>query len=285
MNHSCLSCRPGPNQIVDYQKKVVNLPQHFRGPPTSGNGGVATGLFACLGANALTNELAQLRIRLHSPIPLTTNLDFQIERTNDSKVAVSVCHKEDQILSGWTSSVIEEPLMAEETLSELQNNVVLSSEQQARFDQYVELPNPSSVDFAECFVCGPKAELGLRLRLRPITKELFWTDWYPDDRWEDGGFLATLPAVAALDCTSAAGFHLNAVLRENESCLLGTYDAQLVSAAPINNSEGLRIISRTRKREGRKIFTDIGLFSPNGTTHVLGKATWIVVSPEVAKGS
>ena len=95
----------------------------------------------------------------------------------------------------------------------------------------------------------------------------------------------TLPAVAALDCTSAAGFHLNAVLRENESCLLGTYDAQLVSAAPINNSEGLRIISRTRKREGRKIFTDIGLFGPNGTTHVLGKATWIVVSPEVAKGS
>jgi len=285
VNHSCLSCRPGPDRVVDHQAKVVNLSQHFRGPPTSGNGGVAAGLYACLGAGALMNEVAQLSVRLHRPIPLKTDLDFHIEQTEASKVDVSVRHSEADVLSGWVSSAIQEPLMEDETLSELRNHAVLSPEQQDRFDRYVEVPGPSSIDFAECFVCGPDAKLGLRLRMRPVTDQIFWRDWHPDHRWADDGFLAALPAIAALDCTSAAGFHLNGVLDQNESCLLGTYDAQLGPSPPINNSGGLRIISRTREREGRKIFTDIGLFSPNGTAHVLGKATWIVVSPEVAKGT
>ena len=284
MNHSCLSCLPGPDQVVDYQAKVVNLPKHFRGPPASGNGGVAAGLYACLGAGTLPDDVAQLHVRLHRPIPLDTDLDFRIEKTGDSKRAVSVSQTKTDVLSGWVSSTVQEPLMTDETLSELRSHSVLSPQQQSRYDEYVEVPGPSSVDFAECFVCGPEAKLGLRLRLRPITDEIFWKDWYPDHRWNDNGFLAALPAIAALDCTSAAGFHLNGVLGEHESCLLGTYDAQLGPAAPLNDSDGLRIISKTRKREGRKIFTDIGLFSPNGTAHVLGKATWIVVSPEVAKG-
>ena len=285
VNHSCLSCLPGPDRVVDRQAKVVNLPTHFRGPPTSGNGGVAAGLYPCLGAEALPDDVVQLHVRLHKPIPLNTDLDFQIGEPENSKVDVSVTHDNAAVLSGWVSSVSQEPLMTDETLSELRSHSVLSSRQQLRFDQYVEVPGPSSADFAECFVCGPDARRGLRLRLRPVTDEIFWKDWHPDQRWEDKGLLASLPAIAALDCTSAAGFHLNGILEQDESCLLGTYDAQLGPAAPINNSDGLRIISKTRDRDGRKIFTDIGLFSPNGAAHVLGKATWIVVSPEDAKGS
>ena len=69
-----------------------------------------------------------------------------------------------------------------------------------------------------------------------------------------------------------------------ESCLLGTYDAAIASLPLFDSDEGFRVISKTRERVGRKIYTDVGLFGATGEVHVLGKATWIVVSPEVAKG-
>ena len=77
---------------------------------------------------------------------------------------------------------------------------------------------------------------------------------------------------------------MNGFLGENESCLLGTYDAAITSLPSFGSDEGFRVISKTRERVGRKIYSDVGLFGASGEIHVLGKATWIVVSPEVARG-
>ena len=284
VNHSCLTCRPGADRVIDYESNVVNLPQHFRGPPTSGNGGVATGLYACLGARFLQTEVAQLQVRLHQPVPLSTDLEFDEEKLDDETVAVTVGINGETVLSGWASSKPGEPVMSQDTALELQQHVVLDEGQKKRFESYKEVFGPSKDHFAECFVCGPDSRLGLRLRLRQITDHIFWQKWDPGSRWEDQGALASLPAIAALDCTSALGFYVNGFLREDESCLLGTYDAAIASLPSFNSGEGFRVISKTRERVGRKIYTDIGLFGAAGEIHVLGKATWIVVSPEVAKG-
>ncbi len=284
MKHSCLTCQPGADRVIDYENNVVNLPQHFRGPPTSGNGGVATGLYACLGASFLQTDVAQLQVKLHQPVPLLTNLDFHEEQLDNETVQIIVGANGETVLSGWASSKSKEPVMSEDTALDLQQHVALSEEQKNRFDSYEEVFGPSKDHFAECFVCGPESRLGLRLRLRQITDQIFWQTWNPGRRWEDQGALASLPAIAALDCTSALGFYVNGVLEEDESCLLGTYDAALTSLPLFDSGEGFRVISKTRERVGRKIYTDIGLFGAKGEIYVLGKATWIVVSPEVAKG-
>ena len=285
MSHSCLTCRPGADRAVDYERNVVNLPKHFRGPPASGNGGIATGLYACLGAHFLDDKVNQLQVRLHQPIPLVRHLDFSERHLDATSVEIAVSVDSEIILSGWASSNTKASVMDEETIRTLQKHVSLTDEQQHRFDSYEEAKGPSSADFAECFVCGAESQMGLRLRLRPITDEIFWQSWHPESRWEDAGTLAYLPAIAALDCTSAVGFHLAGVLGDHESCLLGTYDAVLASPPAFGAREGFRIVSKTRERVGRKIFTDIGLFSAEGEIHIVGKATWIVVSPEVAKGA
>ena len=46
----------------------------------------------------------------------------------------------------------------------------------------------------------------------------------------------------------------------------------------------LRIITTSAGREGRKVYTHQGLFTPDGRPMILGLATWIVVPPEVAAG-
>ena len=112
VNHSCLTCRPGADRVIDYESNVVNLPQHFRGPPTSGNGGVATGLYACLGARFLQTEVAQLQVRLHQPVPLSTDLEFDEEKLDDETVAVTVGINGETVLSGWASSKPSEPVMS-----------------------------------------------------------------------------------------------------------------------------------------------------------------------------
>jgi len=284
VNHSCLTCRPGADRVIDYESNVVNLPQHFRGPPTSGNGGVATGLYACLGARFLQTDVAQLQVRLHQPVPLSTDLEFHEERLDNETVAVTIGVNGGTVLSGWASSKTNEPVMSQDTALELQQHVDLSEGQKKRFESYKEVFGPSKDHFAECFVCGPDSQLGLRLRLRQITDQIFWQEWNPESRWDDRGALASLPAIAALDCTSALGFYVNGFLGENESCLLGTYDAAITSLPSFGSDEGFRVISKTRERVGRKIYSDVGLFGASGEIHVLGKATWIVVSPEVARG-
>ena len=169
MNHSCLTCRPGADRAVDYERNVVNLPKHFRGPPASGNGGIATGLYACLGAHFLDDKVNQLQVRLHQPIPLVRDLDFSERHLDAASVEIAVSVDSEIILSGWASSNTKASVMDEETIRTLQKHVSLTDEQQHRFDSYEEAKSPSSADFAECFLCGPESQMGLRLRLRPIT--------------------------------------------------------------------------------------------------------------------
>ena len=284
MTHSCLTCRPGPDSAIDYKTQIIQLPQRFRGPPASGNGGIATGLIACIGEKILGKPIQGVSSRLLRPIPLASPMTFTSRITEPDTASISIGDSDGPALTGWASTGTSTAVMPNETVALLASNAALTKEKKDRFENHVEQLNPSSSDFAGCFVCGPEAEFGLRLRPRPVTDEISWLSWDPGERWTDNNRLALLPAIASLDCTAAIGFHREGHLTQQESALLGSFDATIIEKPPARIAGNLRLVARTRSRDRRKIFTDIGLFSATGQPYILGLATWIVVTPEKARG-
>ena len=114
--------------------------------------------------------------------------------------------------------------------------------------------------------------------LRVIDDGHAWIDWDPPARWHDGEHLALLPAIAALDCTSAIPLRDFGVTSEAETVLLGTYDGRIHRRPPAAIGESYRIVTSTRRRDRRKIYADIGLFAPDGEVFITGCATWIVLA-------
>jgi hypothetical protein len=285
--HGCSTCDPGPLQVVDHQRGVVRVPTRFRGPPTSANGGVAAGLYACLGEVALGAPCLRLQVRLHRPPPLETDLPYEFtpNAEHPGRIDVRVLDRSaNLVLSGWVSAE-RDPVMPESTVSALAALSTPDQHQRHRFDTHVETPNPNSESFNSCFVCGPEAEGGLRLRPRPVTDDIRWLPWQPHSDWADRDGLGLLTAIAALDCTSAIGLAEEGLTAPGEACLLGTYDADILERPTGTDADELRIVTSARGREGRKIWTDVGLFTPDGRPMILGLATWIVVAPEIAAGA
>ena len=65
---------------------------------------------------------------------------------------------------------------------------------------------------------------------------------------------------------------------ETETTLLGTYDGQIHRRPPAELGDSFRIVTAPRRRDGRKVYADIGLFSPQGEVFITGCATWIVLA-------
>jgi hypothetical protein len=315
-------------QIVDHDRHSVRVPRRFRGPPNSGNGGVAAGLIACIGARVLGHgilghhnpghhnpghhnpghhnpghhnaELGGVRrsqVRLHRPIPLDADLDYRTAERPEGGCSIEVVDPSaapgtETVLSGWATNDAGSSPVDPEAVGALAAHIDLSDAERDLFNNFVEQSAASTEDFKSCFVCGPDAVGGLRLRPRPIGNGVSWLNWHPEPDWIDTGLagqpaganVALVPAVASLDCTSAIGLGAAGFLDDDESVLLGTYDTEIVAPLPAPDERGLRIITRPQRRDGRKIYTEIGLFSADGDPHILGLGTWIVVSADTAAG-
>lgn len=286
--HTCMSCTPGPNRVLDHERAVLNVPRGFRGPPESVHGGAVAGLIACLGDAHLAGPTRRFNVRLHTPPPLETDLPYRIEALGDGqRIRFEVGGPDGAtILSGWAATAAgaageAEPVVPPEIVADLAAHVTLSAAERHHHDTR---PDVLTDAFAECFGCGPGNSHGLRIRPRAIDSRRGWSEWVPEPRWHDGDALATLPAIAALDCSSSIPFRELAVTSEDESVLLGTYDAEIHRRPPAVLSDGpdgrpatYRIVTAPRRRDGRKIWADIGLFDPDGTVYITGCATWITV--------
>ncbi|MGD9753540.1 MAG: hypothetical protein AB7W59_21300 [Acidimicrobiia bacterium] len=278
--HVCPTCAPGPNRVFDHDRRVANVPRAFRGPATSMHGGAAAGAVACLADRHLSGPMARFNVRLHAPPPLGTDLPYRVQLDADGRrLGFEVGEPDAIVLSGWaataTADAAREPVVPEDVVAELAARASLDAARRHRFDTYVDT---STEEFSECFGCGPHNDDGLHLRTRVIDDGHAWIDWTPPLRWHDGGQLALLPAIAALDCTSAIPLRDFGVTSEAETVLLGTYDGRVHRRPPATVGESFRIVTSTRRREGRKIYADIGLFAPDGEVFITGCATWIVLA-------
>lgn len=240
------------------------------------HGGAAAGLVVCLGDAHLCGPTVRFNVRLHAPPPLLTELPYHVELDDDGRrLTFEIGERGTPVLSGWAATTVAEPVVPPEIVAELAGGATLSAEQRARFDAHTE---PGAEEFSECFGCGSHNEDGLHLQTRPIDDRRAWIDWSPGARWHDGTELATLPAVAALDCTSAFALRHLGFMSEGETTLLGTYDGEIWRRPPAGLAGSFRIVTAPRRRDGRKIYADIGLFSPDGDVFITGCATWIVLA-------
>ena len=215
-------------------------------------------------------------MRLHAPPPLETDLPYVIDVDEGGRrMNFRVGHGDATVLSGWAATVCDEPVVPTDIVADLAANAVLGTVEQTRFAAHVE---PEDEEFSECFGCGSTNEMGLHLKTRPINDRQGWIDWMPHDRWVDGHMLATLPAIAALDCTSAMPLRHLGVTTQDETTLLGTYDGQIHHRPKARVDGSYRIVTSPRRREGRKIYADIGLFDSDGEVYITGCATWIVLA-------
>ena len=114
VNHSCLTCRPGADRVIDYESNVVNLPQHFRGASNFGKWWCCYQSVRLSWRRFLQTDVAQLQVRLHQPVPLSTDLEFHEERLDNETVAVTIGVNGGTVLSGWASSKTNEPVMSQE---------------------------------------------------------------------------------------------------------------------------------------------------------------------------
>jgi hypothetical protein len=230
----------------------------------------------CLGDAHLAAPTVRFNVRLHAPPPLLTELPYRVDVDADGqRLAFEIGEPGATVLSGWLATSAPEPVVPAEIVADLAAGATPSRAERARLEGHVDR---QTEEFSECFGCGARNDDGLHLRTRPLDDRRAWTDWTPEPRWHDGAELATLPAVAALDCTSAIPLRDLGVMTEAETTLLGTYDGQIHRRPPAELAGSYRIVTAPRRRDGRKIFADIGLFSPDGEVFITGCATWIVLA-------
>lgn len=276
--HRCPTCSPGPLRVIDHQRGIVRVPRGFRGPPDSMHGGAAAGMVACLGDALLSAPTVRFNIRLHAPPPLDTELPYVVDLDDDGRrLSFRIGVDEHTVLSGWAATSCDEPVVPHTIVAELAAHAGLGDDEQKRFTDHVE---PEDEEFSECFGCGSGNEVGLHLKTRPINDLHGWVDWSPHSRWNDNGMVSTLPAIAALDCTSAFPLRHLGLMQDAETTLLGTYDGQIHRRPPVRADSSYRIVTSPRRRDGRKIYADIGLFDPEGEVYITGCATWIVLAAQ-----
>ncbi len=283
-DHVCTTCRPGERQVIDHENATITVPRGLRGPQTSMHGGAAAGMVVCLGDRHLDDQTHRLSVRLHAPPPIETALplDVKVEEGGHALAfAVTDPSGETPILTGTATtrqgSEGLPPVIEDEALQRLAMFASLNDEQQHRHDSFADIEdNP---EFHGCFGCGPDNEVGLALRTRPVADGVSWTEWRPDPIWIDGDAVASLAAVAALDCTSAFPLKQFGLTRVDDTALLGSYSAELTRRPEAPLAESLRIVTSPGERDGRKIPAQIGLFTPEGESLITGLATWIVLAP------
>lgn len=154
---------------------TISIDPRFRGPPTSGNGGVSAGLAA-----AFVGESATVRIR--KPPPLSAPMDVRPGRDG-----VEVVEGKYLILEAGPGTPAVEPPVSREILE--------------RTFERGTTAVPSGWPAPECFVCGPRAD-GLRICPQHLEGTELWTTvWTPDPSLSSDAETVDSHVVwGALDC-------------------------------------------------------------------------------------
>lgn len=127
--------------------------------------------------------------------------------------------------------------------------------------------------FPTCFGCGPERDPGDGLRLFPGPVEgsdLFACPFTPNASLAEGSELAPEMVWAVLDCPSAAPA-MNP--RSSPAIVLGSL--AVTQEAAVTVGEPHVVVSRSARKDGRKHFTDVALYSAERELKAAGRALWI----------
>ena len=216
------------------------IPGHFNGPHTSGNGGYSAGSLAAFIDGAA-------RIRLNVPPPLDRPL--QVADQGDQLVA----RDGDVVVMQGTSAAGE---------SVPATPFVPFAEAAAARDGF---PGWDYHGADACFVCGPAREddYGLRIFPGPVGEHLVAAPWVPTAAIAGSdGVVPDEIVWAVIDCPGAWAANAYDPVGMPYFPTLGTMAAELVQ--PVTVGERYVVVGRHRTTEGRKVATDVALYTEVG---------------------
>jgi hypothetical protein len=223
--------------------EVITIPARFRGPSASANGGYSAGTLA-----RHIEGAAEVTLRL--PVPIEKPLDV----TNDDERLV--------LLDG-------DDLVAEATATELDIDApppIAFDDAVAMNPTAMALAHPERHPFPECFACGPQRAEGDGLRLFPARvpgSQLYAVPWVPNANDVEIVW-------AALDCPSSGPLDLE---DDPPPHVLGRI-AGRIDRVPELDAPHV-ILSWPVQRDGRKLFTGVAIYGPDGDCCASARATWI----------
>lgn len=205
---------------------VVHIARRFRGPTSSGNGGVSAGLAA-----ALVDGPATVRLRRPPPIevPLRVERDDGLVRLVDDEGVVLEAREHVHPVT---------PPIGEDELE--------------RTFRRGTLPVPAEHLAPECFVCGLRPD-GLRLAPAHLPDTELWTTvWVPDETVAGpAGSVVDHVVWGALDCP--AGFAVNRAGLEEPTFFPALTDLTASLAAPVPVGDPVAVVGWPDSADDRRV--------------------------------
>jgi len=253
------------------QQQTVVVPERFRGPPQSGNGGYVCGLML----DALGTGSGEVTLR--APTPLDTPMT--LERDGDRGVRLT--HDETLI-----AEAVEATLALEVPPMPPRDRVLAARRRSPSF-----WSRPSAQVVAGtgvhpiCFCCGADlaAEDGLHIYAAPVSEGLVAAAWSVPRRYcDDRGRLGVEHVCAALDCPGQFAWYEHGPDGVRNGALLGRFRVRV--DAPVHAAERCTILGWRLGDAGRKFYAGTALYGEDGTVRAAACATWIRMRPASADG-
>lgn len=231
---------------------MVTINGQFNGPATTGNGGYVSGLVA----QEFGDADHPVHIRLAQPPPLGTPLTFE----RDSE--------ELRLLTSGGA------IIAQGKIGEFRHDPprFATAEDVAKGrDAYKGFKDHP---FDTCFSCGTaRAEGdGLRIFTGSIGDERVAGPWQAAEAFAEQDGTIAMPVVwAAMDCPGGW-----AADQSVEPMLLGTMTGQVLHLP--RAGETYHAVGEVTERDGRKVFTSTGLFTPDGELLARSEQVWIAIN-------
>ena len=228
---------------------ALTVPERFRGPDTTANGGWVAGTLASVVAGAARDSAVE--VTLHRPVPLETELRL-------GQVANTVT------LSKGDEQLVEAIPVAEEITPPPFVPFADAARAEAGFAGLRDHPFPG------CFVCGVRAPGdGLRVFPGPVGDGVVAAGWrVPVAVADASGNVPDSIVWAALDCpTGWAHF------KPGEYALLGRLTGRIYGRVLPGGTYS--IVARATGRDGRKLYGESAIYETDGTLIAAVRAIWI----------
>lgn len=245
--------------------ETIVIPQRFRGPPQSGNGGYVGGVVAGLFEEAYDGPDGAIEATLRAPIPLDTPLVVEREGTD----ALRLLRDGQLIVEARRTTLALEP-PASPSLDAARAARAASPS----FYRDVNPLVPGGTGFHPvCVCCGADvpADEGLHVYAAPVAGfPGVAAAWRPPVALAaDDGTLPEAMVWTALDCPGQFAWMVDGV----KTGLLGRMTARVLGPVPADRDYLIR--GWCLENEGKKYFAGTALLDTAGAVHAFARQTWI----------
>jgi hypothetical protein len=245
---------------------TISIPEKFRGPPKSANGGYATGAFAALLEPGFgSGQGDPVEVTLRAPVPLDRELAYALHGdvlvVRDGETLIAEARRAELDLE------VPAPASWERALSVRDRSAALIVGKHPWLGE-------KRVGFHPiCFCCGAELtpELGLRVFAAPVPDlAQVAAAWIGEPAYAaPSGELPPEIVCTALDCPGQFAW----LAEGTRTGLLGRLTVRI--DRPVRAGEPCVVIGWTLGNEGKKFYAGTALFDASGALCACAKAVWI----------